>query len=206
MTGLDNIDQRYYASSYGRFNTADQYQASAGPKDPGSWNRYSYTRGDPVNRVDPRGAEDYATGCDGDCDGYGSGGGGGYSSCVWDPEDCSPWGTGPESGPPGGGGGSSVKINPKVSVDMPGTAQQVAALKNGFNFALDRVGANPTCAGTLTDTNSNPSGTAQSDLENTTYSRTAGPRYRSADLGCYGRWDQYHRNFFYGWGERKRYG
>jgi len=48
-------DQRYYASSYGRFNTADPYQASAGPSDPGSWNRYSYVGGDPVNNHDWQG-------------------------------------------------------------------------------------------------------------------------------------------------------
>jgi RHS repeat-associated protein len=58
LTGLDYADQRFYASSYGRFNTADQYMASAGPGDPGSWNRYAYTRGDPVNRTDPRGTCD----------------------------------------------------------------------------------------------------------------------------------------------------
>jgi RHS repeat-associated protein len=33
-TGLDYADQRYYASSYGRFNTADQYQGSGRPSDP----------------------------------------------------------------------------------------------------------------------------------------------------------------------------
>src|ERR1035437_1246496 len=55
FTALDYADQRYYASSYGRFNTADPYQASAGPEDPGTWNRYSYTGGDPVNRNDPQG-------------------------------------------------------------------------------------------------------------------------------------------------------
>jgi RHS repeat-associated protein len=57
-TGLDYADQRFYASSYGRFNTPDPYGASAGPSDPSSWNRYSYTSGDPVNRSDPEGLED----------------------------------------------------------------------------------------------------------------------------------------------------
>ena len=38
--------------------TADPYRASAGPRDPGSWNRYAYTRGDPVNRMDPSGLDD----------------------------------------------------------------------------------------------------------------------------------------------------
>ena len=45
--GRDYADQCFYASIYGRFNTADQYMASAGPGDPGSWNRYSYTKVDP---------------------------------------------------------------------------------------------------------------------------------------------------------------
>jgi hypothetical protein len=31
--------------------------ASGGPADPGSWNRYAYVAGDPVNRVDPSGRE-----------------------------------------------------------------------------------------------------------------------------------------------------
>lgn len=33
----------------------DPYKGSAGPKDPRSWNRYSYTRGDPANDNDPEG-------------------------------------------------------------------------------------------------------------------------------------------------------
>ncbi len=57
-TGLDYADQRYYASTYGRFNTVDPDGASAKPGDPVSWNRYAYTRGDPVNRIDPRGMDD----------------------------------------------------------------------------------------------------------------------------------------------------
>jgi RHS repeat-associated protein len=54
-TGVDYADQRYYASTYGRFNTADPYRGSGSPSDPSSWNRYAYTRGDPVNGSDPRG-------------------------------------------------------------------------------------------------------------------------------------------------------
>ena len=41
--GQDYADQRYYASNWGRFNSADPYKASSGPSDPGSWNGYSYT-------------------------------------------------------------------------------------------------------------------------------------------------------------------
>jgi len=50
-----SADQRYYASAYGRFNTADRLASSAMAGDPGSWNRYAYVGGDPVNRKDPKG-------------------------------------------------------------------------------------------------------------------------------------------------------
>jgi hypothetical protein len=36
----------------------DPYKASAGAGDPGSWNRYTYTRGDPINRMDAAGLAD----------------------------------------------------------------------------------------------------------------------------------------------------
>jgi RHS repeat-associated protein len=35
-TGLDCADQRYYASTYGRFTTPDRYKASGGPTSPES--------------------------------------------------------------------------------------------------------------------------------------------------------------------------
>ena len=61
-TGLDYADQRYYSSAPGRFLTPDPHRATTGsvnnPADPGSWNRYAYTRGDPINRFDPRGLAD----------------------------------------------------------------------------------------------------------------------------------------------------
>jgi len=57
-TGNDYADQRYYTSVLGRFMTADPARNSAGPGDPGSWNRYSYTRGDPINRGDAMGLDD----------------------------------------------------------------------------------------------------------------------------------------------------
>ncbi len=54
-TGLDYADQRYYASTFGRFMTPDPYRASGGPANPQSWNRYSYVLGDPVNFRDHSG-------------------------------------------------------------------------------------------------------------------------------------------------------
>jgi RHS repeat-associated protein len=56
-TQLHYADQRYYAATYGRFNTPDRYKASAGPSDPGSWNRYAYVASDPVNFGDMAGTE-----------------------------------------------------------------------------------------------------------------------------------------------------
>jgi RHS repeat-associated protein len=70
-TGLDYADQRYYANNFGRFMSPDPYKGSGGTKSPSSWNRYSYTRGDPVNSSDHRGLEDHpakdSSGSDGDC-------------------------------------------------------------------------------------------------------------------------------------------
>jgi RHS repeat-associated protein len=58
-TGFDNAVNRYYSSNGGRFNTPDPYMAKAeganDPSAPGSWNRYGYVLGDPVNHTDSRG-------------------------------------------------------------------------------------------------------------------------------------------------------
>jgi RHS repeat-associated protein len=58
-TGLDYADQRYEQPGVGRFMTPDPYKANSGgagnPADPGSWNRYAYVGGDPINFVDPGG-------------------------------------------------------------------------------------------------------------------------------------------------------
>jgi RHS repeat-associated protein len=54
-TGLDYAQNRYYSAGIGRFTTPDPYQASGGVGNPGSWNRYGYVEGDPVNYGDPGG-------------------------------------------------------------------------------------------------------------------------------------------------------
>jgi RHS repeat-associated protein len=56
-TGLDYAQARYHSSGDGRFLSPDPYQASAGPSDPGSWNRYAYVTGDPINYNDPAGLQ-----------------------------------------------------------------------------------------------------------------------------------------------------
>jgi RHS repeat-associated protein len=55
---IAGTDQRYYATGMGRFSTPDPAGIrGADPKDPGSWNRYAYVGGDPVNFSDPSGQQ-----------------------------------------------------------------------------------------------------------------------------------------------------
>ena len=54
-SGIDYADQRYYANNQGRFLTPDPSGSSASAANPGSWNRYEYVQGDPVNNYDPEG-------------------------------------------------------------------------------------------------------------------------------------------------------
>jgi hypothetical protein len=77
--------------------SADRFQRSASVYDSGSWNKYSYTRGDPVNRTDHRGTcdetildFDSGDGSGGDgCDAGDSGSGAGLNcsanNLVYDP-------------------------------------------------------------------------------------------------------------------------
>jgi RHS repeat-associated protein len=97
FTGLDYADQRYYASTYGRFNTPDPYAGSAGLGIPSSWNRYMYVLGDPVNLTDVKGL--YVD-CDGDdCSEA--------DDCDGDPVACSLY----EQNAAGVGGGVSVGVS-----------------------------------------------------------------------------------------------
>jgi RHS repeat-associated protein len=54
-TGLDYADQRFYTSQFGRFMSADRFKQTPNANDSGSWNKYSYTQGDPINYYDPSG-------------------------------------------------------------------------------------------------------------------------------------------------------
>ena len=97
-TGLDYADQRYYASQFGRFMSADPYMASGGPGDPGSWNRYAYLSNDPINFYDLSGNNEAAPG-DGFCPAE-------FSSCgEWD------WVYGGGGGGGGGGGSGAEDVD-----------------------------------------------------------------------------------------------
>ena len=71
--GEDYANARYYNNNFGRFWSPDPSGAKvANPRNPTSWNKYTYAGGDPVNFVDPSGrctAADSSTTCWAD-DGY----------------------------------------------------------------------------------------------------------------------------------------
>ena len=61
ISGLDYANERYYSNQYGRFMTSDPAGFKAArPQNPGTWNRYAYTAGDPVNGNDPSGLDGYS--------------------------------------------------------------------------------------------------------------------------------------------------
>ncbi len=57
-TSQDYAINRGYSVGVGRFVSSDPYRASGYLIDPQSWNRYTYTRNNPVNRHDPVGLQD----------------------------------------------------------------------------------------------------------------------------------------------------
>jgi RHS repeat-associated protein len=142
-TGFDYADQRYHNPGTGRFLTPDPYVAmssnASNPSDPGSWNRYAYTRGDPVNRIDPGGMKDCAPGDPLPCSitvtgsgGGGIGGGGGSGPGCLARSKAEP--VCPEPDPPGGPGdpGSDEGSNQSL----------LLSIETALNAAL----ANPLCA------------------------------------------------------------
>ncbi len=56
-SGLDDAMNRQYDRIWGRFTAADPYEASADLEAPGTFNRYAYVIGDPLNFNDPEGLE-----------------------------------------------------------------------------------------------------------------------------------------------------
>jgi lysozyme len=124
-SGLDYAVNRSHSPVLGRFVQADPYRNSGGVEDPQSWNRYSYSRNDPINLVDPMGLLEQPPG------------GGGTESvpyetgCQMFPELCFPY-----VRPPFSGGSQAPPpppdCNPIVEVaQLPG---QMSLSNNGFQF------------------------------------------------------------------------
>jgi len=114
VSGLDYANNRYYSNAYGRFMTPDPGLGSS-PANPQSWNRYTYTLGDPVNYNDPGGT----TTCD-------ASGGNCYDSVTVYSDGSSSWSDIPPGGLPVSGGASLHLTMPsQYSIYQ---AQQLASL------------------------------------------------------------------------------
>jgi RHS repeat-associated protein len=82
--GQDYADQRYYNVGAGRFNIPDPLGMNVAKlQSPGTWNRYSYALGDPVNMHDPTGMTP--------CSDFLFTGKGGEGAECYDPCDPSTW-------------------------------------------------------------------------------------------------------------------
>jgi len=124
-TGLDYAINRYHQPGMGRFMTPDPKRRSARPRSPGSWNRYAYTRGDPVNRIDRRGHDDCSADKSvDDCDDY------------------------EDDGDDGGGGDVDDGEDPQNQNVTMSQATQQSELDNGLNWALEAL-QNPQCVFSL---------------------------------------------------------
>jgi RHS repeat-associated protein len=62
-TALDYAQQRYYASTLGRFTSPDRSGKNESLANPLSFNRYAYVNGDPVNSNDPSGESEFSDIC-----------------------------------------------------------------------------------------------------------------------------------------------
>ena len=120
-SGLDYANQRYYANAVGRFLTADRGRG-VDRKDPGSWNKYAYTGGDPINFNDPPGTNAASVSNPGYCDVSQMYCGGSF----WDPT----------NGVGGGGGGGGIGMLPQAWVQY-----QLAAYNQMVNDAMSAAQA-----------------------------------------------------------------
>ena len=125
-TGNDYALNRYMTPGMGRFITPDPSKGShADPANPGSWNLYAYTHGDPINSSDPTGLCPLESGGDGDDSSCGDSGVTAQECEMYnidpDPNFCEAIisaGIGESSG---GGGDGSAPSAPASILTVPGT-------------------------------------------------------------------------------------
>jgi RHS repeat-associated protein len=199
-TTVDYADQRFYASTYGRFNTPDPYKASGSTRDPGSWNRYAYVGGDPVNFGDPSGLEraqalpnPYYSGNGGPCDSstdlwngcdYGDTFPGSYYGCSNLSSSAALLSVMAEGGVCASFYAESLNMQlgpvPScVQSAITGAAQSVGLDLNNFqNFSVQIVGSNG-----ATETELNMTGT-RADVQQLINSMCAADFYSTGDGAC----------------------
>ena len=135
-TGNDYAINRYMTPGMGRFITPDPSKGShADPANPGSWNLYAYTHGDPINSSDPTGLCPLESGGDGDDSSCGDSGVTAQECEMYnidpDPNFCEAIisaGIGESSG---GGGDGSASSAPSPTDPVPGPQCDVTISPNG---------------------------------------------------------------------------
>ena len=135
-TGNDYAINRYMTPGMGRFITPDPSKGShADPANPGSWNLYAYTHGDPINSSDPTGLCPLESGGDGDDSSCGDSGVTAQECEMYnidpDPNFCEAIisaGIGESSG---GGGDGSASSAPSPTDPAPGPQCDVTISPNG---------------------------------------------------------------------------
>ena len=109
-TGNDYAVNRYHQPGMGRFLTPDPYRKSAQVGVPGTWNRYGYVSGDPINGRDSKGLLDETCGGNDDDD----------------VKDCTSSGGGGDGGGDGGDGGDGGSGGSGAAANMRSSDRQKA--------------------------------------------------------------------------------
>ena len=150
--GQDYADQRYYNAGTGRFWNVDPGgMATANPADPGSWNRYAYTQGDPINSTDRHGLF-MCVGCGDDSGDDGDDGDDGSELCAANPLWCVV--AGPTYGYNASSSGPDGPAGPTINIKNFSTTSAAAV---GVQNALRQLeawleqGKDPTCNGWLSN-------------------------------------------------------
>jgi RHS repeat-associated protein len=134
-TGFDYAVNRYHNPGTGRFLTPDPYRKSARARNPGSWNRYAYALGDPVNRTDRKGLCSDPIGCSID----------GMDGSFFDDPELTDFydDLGDLDDLDLSGVDEEVQVQPTLQYGP--TQAQAQAISNGYNNALEDVATNVPC-------------------------------------------------------------
>jgi len=151
LTGYDYAVNRYYASQWGRFLSADPTYLNVDLENSQSWNMYAYVNNDPANSNDPTGQYLWVCSvspmipqCPGIGGGGSGGGGGGSGPCSqvshhfgWDPMDPCNGGSGPRSPSSPRFQSSYPKCNPGDSATEDANLSFIVSESGGLKRVTD---------------------------------------------------------------------